>query len=62
MRYVRYARYARCRGTTQQSVANSISNAERKYYHANYLIASFRHFSTIFQRYKQRVVNRRKSL
>jgi len=32
--------YARCRGTTQQSVTNSINNAERKYYHANMIITS----------------------
>jgi len=49
-------------------IANSINNAERKYYQANkvlnyynFLIVSLRHFSKIFPRYKQRVVNRRKT-
>jgi len=44
-------RYARCRGTTQQNVANSIIIAERKYYHANKLYRYLDYFvsETVFK-------------
>jgi len=54
-----YVRIARCLEQHNSCVANSINNAERKYYHANkvynyynYLIASLRYFSKIFLRQK----------